>query len=215
MSAAEHAGRLTPDAVWNIGSRIVLSGDLGYRDAAAFWWWQVGPEGFDLIDYDEGTGMDAPEWIAKIKEHGIDIDHVYLPHDAKAKTMATRFTVIEQFAHAFECSIVPRSSLQDRINAARLVIPRCRFHPDNCSRGIEALRSWAFKYDEDRKIFSSEPEHNWASHGADGFSYGAQMIRELIRDDTKAAQRTYEGAVYPFSLEELHDTCGYQRNARM
>jgi phage terminase large subunit len=215
MSVAEREGRLTVDAAWMLGSRVVLSCDLGYRDAAAFWWWQIGPNGFELINYDEGTGLDAPEWIERIKEHGIDIDHVYLPHDARAKTMATRFTVVEQFAQAFECSIVPRSTLQDRINAARMVIPRCRFHPEMCERGIDALRSWSFRYDDERKNFSAEPEHNWASHGSDAFSYGAQMVRELIREEGKVAERPYTGVVYPFTLDELHEHCGHHRNARL
>lgn len=215
ISAAEREGRITEDAVLADGTRIVLSGDLGYRDAAAWWWWQIGPEGFDLIAYDEATGLDAPEWIERIKERGIPLDHVFLPHDARAKTMATRHTVIEQFAQAFECTIVPRSTLQDRINAARLVIPRCRFHPDACSRGLEALRSWSFRYDEERKVFSAEPEHNWASHGGDAFSYGAQMVRELMREAARPREREYDGSVYPFSLEELHESCGYTRSLRL
>lgn len=216
MSAAETEGRITTDSSWAIGRRIVLSCDLGYRDAAAFWWWQIGPEGFELVNYDEATGLDAPEWVARIKSHGIDIDHVYLPHDARAKTMATRFTVIEQFAEHFECSIVPRSTLQDRINAARIVIPRCRFNPSMCSRGIDALRQWSFKFDDERKIFSAEPDHNWASHGADAFSYGSQVVRELIREEVLASKAEYDGTFYPFTLDELHDTCGTRRsNTRM
>ena len=215
MSAAEREGRITSELEWDADARVVISSDLGYRDAAAFWWWQIGPDGFDLINYDEDTGLDAVEWIARIKQAGIRVDHVYLPHDAKAKTMATKHTVIEQFANAFECSIVPRSTLQDRINAARLVIPHCRFHADRCVRGIDVLRAWAFKYDDERKVFSSEPDHNWASHGGDGFSYGAQMVRELIREETRNAERSYEGVVYPFTLDELHDNCGHTRNARL
>jgi hypothetical protein len=215
MSQAEHDGRITSDAAWAVGHKVVLSCDLGYRDAAAFWWWQLGPDGFDLIKYDEDTGLDAPEWIERIKAHEIDIDHVYLPHDARAKTMATRHTVIEQFAQAFECSIVPRSTLSDRINAARLVIPRCRFNPDACPRGLEALRSWSFKYDEERKIFSAEPDHNWASHGGDAFSYGAQMVRELVREEGRKAERTFDGSFYPFTLDELHERCGTNRDARL
>jgi hypothetical protein len=215
MSQAQQDGRIGQDAVWESGGRVVVSGDLGYRDAAAFWWWQLNEHGFDLIDYDEDTGLDAGEWIARIKGHGIKVDHVYLPHDARAKTMATRHTVIEQFARAFECSIVPRSGLSDRINAARIVIPHCRFHADACSRGIDALRSWSFKYDEDKKVFSAEPDHNWASHGGDGFSYGAQVVRELIREQVMAATPEWDGTHYPFTLDELHERCGNARDTRL
>jgi phage terminase large subunit len=122
--------------------------------------------------------------------------------------MATRFTVAEQFAQAFECSVIPPGKLQDRINAARAVLSRCSFHADNCARGLEALRAWSFKWDDERKIFSTEPDHDWASHGADAFSYGAQVVRELIRDDLPEAKKVFDGRFYPFSLDELHQSCG-------
>lgn len=211
ISAAEQQGRISEDVTREPGTHIVLSCDLGYRDAAAFWWWQIGPEGFDLIHYDEASGLDAPEWIARIKEAGYALDHVYLPHDARAKTMATRHTVIEQFAREFDCSIVPQTRLQDRINAARLVIPKCRFNATSCHRGLEALRAWQFRYDDERKIFSAEPQHDWASHGSDAFSYGAQMMRELIRTEesekARKAEQEYKGEFYPMTLDDLWTHC--------
>jgi len=215
ISAAERDGRVTVDSQVEPGARVVVSCDLGFRDAAAFWFWQINPGGFDLVHYEEASGLDASEWITRLKGLDIKISHVYLPHDARAKTMASRHTVAEQFAKAFECSVVPQGKLQDRINAARLVIPRCRFHPDACARGLEALRAWAFKWDDDRKIFSAEPEHNWASHGADAFSYGAQVVRELLRSEAPKEARVFDGTHYPFSLEELHETVGYRRDNRM
>lgn len=215
ISAAEKDNRITVDPQHEPGSRVVVSCDLGYRDAAAFWFWQIKAGGFELLHYEEGSGLDASEWIARLKTVGIPIDHVYLPHDARAKTMATRFTVAEQFAQAFECSVVPPGKLQDRINAARVVLPKCHFHADRTARGLEALRAWSFKWDEDRKVFSAEPNHDWASHGADAFSYGAQVVRELLRSELPKAPRTYDGTFYPFSLDELHETVGQRRDQRM
>jgi len=203
IAQAERDGRVDTDTEYEPGARIVVSCDIGYRDAAAFWFWQVKVGGFELIDYQEDSGLDAKEWIARLKACNLPIHHVYLPHDATAKTFQTRETVIEQFAQAFECSIVPKTKLADRINAARMVIPRCRFHRDHCSRGLEALRAWSFKYDDERKILSAEPDHNWASHGADGFSYGAQVMRELVREDKPDAPREYDGTHYPITLEEM------------
>lgn len=206
IAAAEREGRIGVDAVWSPGSRIVVSCDLGYRDTAAFWFWQLKLGGFDLINYMEGSGLDAQDWIEKLKNCGLPIDHVYLPHDARAKTMATKYSVIEQFAHAFQCSIVPQSKISDRINAARFVIPKCTFHEENCRRGIEALRAWSFRFDDERKVFSAEPLHDWASHGSDGFSYGAQVVSELVKDTSPARERPdYDGNFYPFNLSELFE----------
>lgn len=203
ISAAEREGRLIADT-WGHDSRIVVSSDIGYRDAAAFWFWELQAGGFHLCHYEEGAGLDAEQWIDRLKTCGVPIHHLYLPHDAKAKTMATRFSVIEQFARAFECSIVPQTKLQDRINAARSILPHCTFHADACVRGLEALRAWSFDWDNERKEFSTAPRHDWASHGSDAFSYGAQMVRELVRVKTADAEPTWDGHFYPFSLDDLH-----------
>lgn len=208
ISQADRDGRISTDIEYEPGSKVYVSSDLGMRDAAAWWFWQVKLGRLELIHYEESTGLEASEWIDRLKGVGVPIDHVYLPHDAKTKTMATRFTVIEQFAQAFSCSIVPRGKLQDRINAARAILNRCSFNGDRCARGLEALRAWAFRWDEDRKLFSSEPDHNWASHGADAFSYGAQMVRELVAEAAPPPDPTWDGTHYPFSLDDLHAFCG-------
>jgi phage terminase large subunit len=204
IAEAEKAGRINVDTVESLGSKIVVSSDLGYRDAAAFWFWQLRRGGFDLIHYDEASGLDAGEWVDRLNSSGFDIETLYLPHDAKAKTMATQHSVIEIFAQHFHCEMVPKSKMQDRINAARVVLPRCHFHADNCARGLEALRSWSFKWDDERKVFSSEPNHDWASHGADAFSYGAQMVIEQVipMPAPKPAQEAM-GNHYAFSLDQL------------
>lgn len=206
IAQAEREGRINVDTVASPGSRIVVSSDIGYRDTAAWWFWQLKLGGFDLIHYMDGSGLDAPDWIDKLKGCGIPISHIYLPHDARAKTMATKHSVVEQFARAFECSIVPQSKIADRINAARVVLQRCNFHEDNCRRGLEALRAWSFRFDDERKVFSAEPLHDWASHGSDAFSYGAQVMQELVRDVSPQRERpAYDGTVYPFSLDELFE----------
>lgn len=205
ISEAEKSGRLHEDVNWSPGSRIIVSSDIGYRDTAAWWWWQLKLGGFDLIHYDEASGLDAQEWIERLKGAGYPIDKLYLPHDAKAKTMATRYSVIEQMALAFECEIVPTTRIQDRINAARAVIPKCQFHVERCMRGLETLRAWSFRFDDERKEFSREPDHNWASHGADAFSYGAQMVRELVQTPAEKPRPMVGPANYAFALEDLYD----------
>ena len=90
---------------------------------------------------------------------------------------------MEQFLEAFpgQVAVVPRTDKFDRINAARTLIERCWFDDEGTAEGRDALAAWAFVYDEERKEFSKEPDHNWASHESDGFSYGCQVmqLREL------------------------------------
>src|SRR5262245_25229547 len=101
IERAEKEGRITDEVAYdpNAGD-VIVSSDIGYRDAAAWWWWQAVPGGYNLINYDEDTGLEAADWIARLREHGIPIARVLLPKDAKAKTMSSRNSVLDQFLQA-------------------------------------------------------------------------------------------------------------------
>ena len=210
VETAEKDGRISDDFDfdWD-GPGIEISSDIGFRDTAAFWFWQARPDGYVLVDYDEDSGLDAPEWIARLKERASvnnwPIKHIHLPHDAKAKTFATKFSAQEQFWEAFgvaNVSIVPQTLISDRINAARNVIQNCRFNRSRCKEGLNSLRSWGYKYDHERKTFGKEPDHNWASHGGDGYSYGSLIMREraIVKDKPKPL---YKNNPYEMTFNDL------------
>lgn len=166
------------------GAAIEISSDIGFRDTAAWWFWQRQNNGYSLVDYDEDSGLEAQEWIPRLQdrldERKWKLGRIWLPHDARAKTFQSRHTVIAQFLEAFgagKCRIVPRTSKTDRINAARTVIKTCAFAKTRCERGLDGLRAWIYAWDTDRQVFSREPEHNWASHPSDSFSYGCQVMQ--------------------------------------
>lgn len=175
---AEREGRINDDET---ADSVELSLDIGYRDTTAVWLWEPRYNGFLVAGYDEDTGLDADDWIARIQAYPETIKRIWLPHDARNKTFQTKHSVLERFLKAFgsdRVRVVPQVKTQDRINAARLVMPRCRFHKTRCKLGLPGLREWSFEFDEDRKTFSREPRHDWASHPGDAFSYGALIMQE-------------------------------------
>lgn len=191
ISRAEKEGRISETVELDPeGSPIHISSDIGFRDTAAWWFWQPKVGGFSLIDYDQDTGLEAKDWIERLKEKGYNIGKVWLPHDARAKTFAARRSALEQFAEGFgweRVEVVPQTSILDRINAARTVISQCEFHQTNCAKGLDGLREWSYEYDEELKTFSKNPKHDWASHPGDGFSYGAQMLKAYVKPVPKEA----------------------------
>ena len=76
-----------------------------------------------------------------------------------------------------KCDITPQTSIADRINAARVIIPRVKFNKTNCKVGLDGLRAWSYAYNDVTKTFGSNPLHDWASHDGDGFSYGCQIMQ--------------------------------------
>lgn len=184
VNEAEREGRINNAvAVDKYGAGLVVSCDLGFRDTASFWYWQPVIGGFNLVDYQQGHGLDADDWIPEIKKTlnklGGKLDRIWLPHDARSKTFQSKHTTQEKFQAGFgidKIRIVPQSRKADQIEAARHVIKTCAFHAGACEQGLDGLRAWEYVYNDDAGVFSREPNHNWASHPADAFAYGCQVM---------------------------------------
>lgn len=145
--------------------------DLGYRDDTAIWWYQVMRGEVHIIDYYAVSGANIAEIAAVVTGKPYRYGKHYLPHDARAKTLASGGkSVIEQLAEFLginNMAIVPDLSVQDGIQAVRQMLPITWFDAERCNDGIEALRQYQREYDEDKKAFRQTPRHDWTSHPAD------------------------------------------------
>jgi phage terminase large subunit len=218
VDAADRAGRINDRVELDPeGPGIEITSDLGFRDTACWWFWQRRIGGYSLLDFDGDSGLDAGEWCERLKtrvtERGWALAKIWLPHDARTKTFQSRHSAIEQFAKAFgadKVAIVPKTSKLDRINAARTVVQRCEFHRERCAQGLEGLRAWEFEYNYETQTYSREPAHNWASHPADAFSYGCQVMEGLAAP-TAAAELPKIRGMSEVTLEELFEDEERQR----
>lgn len=212
IEQAEREGRISDD-VYAVDGGIELSCDIGYRDTAAWWAWQRLPNGwYAVVGYVEGNGLDADDWIERLRACGWGVDTVkaiWMPHDARAKTFTTKVSAVERFrAAGYDARIVPQTTVSHRINAARVVTRQTFFNRTACEIGLRALRDWQFRYDEERRTYSSEPDHNWASHGGDAFSYGALVMfpRRIEPEKSKPQQVFAKPADRSFTLEDLWES---------
>jgi phage terminase large subunit len=153
-----------------------LTWDLGINDSTAIWFWSVKDGGIDFIDHYETHGKSIDHFFevvdTKAKEHGLKWRKMYVPHDAKQRSLQTGVGVIEQFwkkyGHGF-VEIIPAMNPIDGVQAGRWLLQRkVRFHK-RCGMGIEALKQYHYEFDEKRKTFTNRPEHDWSSHSADAF----------------------------------------------
>lgn len=191
IGAAEASGRVSDAIEFDPnGAPIEISADIGRRDSATWWFWQPRIGGFYIVDYDGGWGLDADQWCDRLEEKlrpyrladgKSALGKIWLPHDARAKTFAAKHSAVEIFIKKFgadKVAITPDSRKSDRINAARYLTQHVAFNEQKCTKGLEGLRAWSFEYDEEKKIFSSEPKHDWASHDGDGYSYGCLIMQQ-------------------------------------
>jgi hypothetical protein len=219
LEEAQRDGRIValPYTEDRVDGDVVVSSDIGYRDKAAWWWWRLLRGGAELFDYEEGSGMDAEEWIDRL-ETKPRADVLLLPHDARVKTFQSRRSTVETFLKsnvAGKVIVNAQRKKHDSINAGRQVLKRVRIDPERCGDGLEALRNYHFKYDPEQRCFSAEPEHDWSSHGADAFMEGAAYLQSLQKTERKVETprlRTIQHMV----LDDLHsDHLNHMANRRV
>jgi hypothetical protein len=152
--------------------------DLGFNDSTSIWWFQVVYGEIRVLDHHSSNGQAVPYYTGllaqKEDEFGYKYGTHWLPHDARAKTMASGGkSIIEQISAKIDIKhlkIVPNLSIQDGIQATRLALTRTWFD-NRCEEGIECLRQYQREWDDDKKVFRDRPKHDWTSHSADAFRY--------------------------------------------
>jgi len=172
---------------WKPELPVHTAWDLGRSDATAIWFFQTDANGnVNVIDTYTSTGEGLPHYIKKIKEKPYSYGSHFAPHDIKVADFSTNRSRQEiAFEHGIRFEVVPKLGVQDGIEAARVLLPKCRFDQYKCFDGLEALRQYAKKETgmvdmHGRPVYSESPDHNWASHFSDAFRYMAVAIERVM-----------------------------------
>lgn len=154
--------------------------DLGISDTTTIWFAQLNGKSVQIIDYLESSGAGLDYYVKEIKDRNYNYEEHLLPHDAAARDLSTGKTRVQtlQSLGLQRVRVVPKLSVEDGINAVRLLLGKMWMDEEKCARGINALKNYERKWDEKNKIFQARPLHNWASHGADGMRTLAVGINE-------------------------------------
>jgi hypothetical protein len=183
---------------------VVTVWDLGHSDSTGIWFFRLNATNhIDIIDHYENAGQGLSHYFDVVDGKGYSYAQHILPHDARAKTLATQQTVFEQCAEHWPnmVSIGPNLSLADGISAARWLLEQpIRIH-ERCAvagrmeySGLDALSEYRYEWDEEAQCFSTRPLHNWASHTADAFRYlacAAKYAANLLRKPLSPDARPY------------------------
>lgn len=172
--------------------------DLGVNDAMAIWFMQPVGKAYHFIDYYENTGYGLEHYSKVLKEKKYLYGNHYMPHDAEAREMTsgdiakTRKQVSEELGIK-PVVVVKRARNMDiiinvHIPAVRNIFPSCWFDEIKCKDGLFALENYRAKYDEERRVLSNHPVHDWSSNGSDAFrtfavGYAPQTTVTLPKED--------------------------------
>lgn len=213
------------EAPFDAALPVHVSMDLGFTDSTATWIWQTLGSETRYIEAYEHAGMEIADYVDILRSKPYVYGDIWLPPDARAKSLQTGRSTIEILAllHGIRPKIVPSLSVQQGIQAARLVLSDCWIDAQNCADGVEALRQYQREWDDEISDFKQNPKHDHSSHYADAFRYSALVShRHNERKDRLSPQLTPEqryDRTKPFGghvrLAELWETQPRRENRRI
>lgn len=157
--------------------------DIGWDDATAIWFvQQVRPE-VRLIDYYEARLAGPEHYVKVLREKPYKYGRHVMPHDAdygRIETGGKSLKALMQEMGVF-VDIAKKLSKEEQIQNARLLFPRCYWDEGKAGKGFDALASWHFEYDSEKKVMGRTPRHDWSSHGADAFCLIGSELREAVK----------------------------------
>jgi hypothetical protein len=210
---------------------VYVTFDLGVSDSTSIWWWRLtsrnGATQVDLVDWYEASGEGAAHYFEVLRggtpvgcdrARAYKLQRILLPHDARARTFQTGVSTVELFLKAFPglVSIGAELGLEDGIGAARWMLEQPMRVHTRCADGLERLRAYRFVWDEDRKVYSKKPLHDFASHTADGFRYiacevqAAYLATRKPVPETKRQQVSMASGLVTIDDTELFTPSGYR-----
>lgn len=170
---------------WDRTVKTDIIMDLGFHDDTTIGFVQPRYDGVLMGHAHNENLRPIKHYIAYIQtflaEHRLQLGEIWLPHDARAKTLVTGKSIVDTFrAEGLRPKIVPRLDKLDQIEAARKMFPHWFINEASCKSLILALKSYHREYDPDKKVYKDDPVHDWSSHYADMFMY-ASLVQNKRR----------------------------------
>lgn len=172
--------------------------DLGVDDSTCIWFIQTYGLTYRVIDYYESEGEGLPHYVGVLNKRGYLYGKHWAPHDIVVKELGTGHTRLETARKlGVKFRVAKKIALADGIEATRNILSRCFFDTVKTRKGVNGLSSYQKVWDEQKKVFSNLPLHNWASHPSDAFRTFAVSERtpkdiRKNKDSTSSGVKEYD-----------------------
>jgi phage terminase large subunit len=177
LALARAEGRIGKVAADPLMTRRVfcdLGGSGASADAFTMWVAQFIGREIRVLDYYEAVGQPLAthvDWL-RSRDYTPDKAKIWLPHDGTTHDKVYDVSFESALTDiGYDVTTVPnqgKGAARQRIEAVRRLFPSMWFHEETTEPGLDALGWYHERRDESRDI-GLGPEHDWASHAADGF----------------------------------------------
>lgn len=185
VSALRQSNRLC-DVPYDPMLKVHVIADLGFNDFMSLLLVQRLASEIRVIRYIEDRFRHIPSYSQELRDLKLNFGTVYLPHDAKARTVTSASnphgaSAKEQFEKlGWNVELVPNLDIEQGIRKTREVFPRVYVDKTNAGDLLSRLGRYRRRVNSEGQ--ASTPVHDDESHGADGFRYLAIVADQLSNE---------------------------------
>ncbi len=180
------------------GFKVHTVWDIGVRDSTTILFFETVGQTVRIIDCYENSKQGLEHYIKVIQGK----DYIYgkhiAPHDIRVMEFGTGMTRVEKAKQlGINFTIAPDISIYDGIEAVRSCLSKVWIDEVKCAPFIKALENYRQEYDMKKKVYKTQPLHDWSSHYADTMRYLAISLPKT-RDGLSAEEldKRYREAMY-------------------
>lgn len=178
-------GKVAADPLMTIRLFCDIGGTGARADAFTIWAAQFIGREIRWLNYYEAVGQPLSAHLEWCRSQGYTSARAqfWLPHDGDSNDKVYDVSYASALREVgYEVTVVPnqgKGAAAARIEAGRRLFPLMWFNEATTQGGLDALGWYHEKKDEKRNI-GLGPNHDWASHGADGFGTGCVVYEAPI-----------------------------------
>lgn len=183
---------------WENGFKVNTAWDLGMRDSTSIIFFQTIGQTIRIIDYYENSKEGLEHYIKVLESKPYSYGTHIAPHDIMVRELGTGMSRLEKASQlGIDFIVAPNISIIDGIEAARSSFSKIWIDETNCKLFLKALENYRQEYDSKKKIYKSQPLHDFSSHAADAFRYMCLSLPK-IKDGASAQEleNRYREAMY-------------------
>jgi phage terminase large subunit len=157
---------------WENGFKVHTAWDLGIRDSTCIIFFQVIGQTVRIIDCYEKSKEGLEHYISVINQKPYIYGKHFAPHDIRVREFTSGVARIEKARQlGINFTIAPDVTIEDGIESVRSSLSKIWIDEKSCAPLIKAIMNYRQEFDAKRKVYKSQPLHDWSSHFADCLRY--------------------------------------------
>lgn len=183
LDAAKRDGKITK-VPYDTRYPVHTYWDIGASDKTCIWFMQWDGSAWKAIDFYWNSGKGFLHYKQVLDEKRYHYGQHFAPHDIRKRMMTSEVEAetLVDIARGLGIYfyILPKEDVNAGIYTVKEKFSLVYFDEEKCQIGLEALRAYRREYDDEKKMFTERPVHDWASDPADAFRYWAMAPQPAL-----------------------------------